>query len=218
MLNTLPHILSPMSAAWCGWTMLALFLCALFSEVMQPGVITQSPLSILARTERTYKEAPTNTLGQTLITLFRIGTLGMAICLSFHAGGMFRFSTFAAVCGMVVAAIIIKMICNQIIDYTFMLSRRFMPFYEQYGDLATIAACALYPCLLVFIRISQPQWSIWALGIIACAFVLVCIYRMARIYIRSLNAVLYVILYIATMELVPFGALLYLSSKMISSL
>jgi hypothetical protein len=45
--------------------------------------------------------------------------------------------------------------------------------------------------------------------------VLVCLYRMAGIYIRSLSAILYVLLYIATLEVVPFGALLYLSSKMI---
>ena len=195
---------------------MALFLCAVFSEVMQPGVITQSPLSILSRTERTYKDAPTNTLGQILISIFRIGTLAMAICLCFYEGGAFRFGSFAAVCGLVVAIIMAKMLCNILLDYTFMLSRRFMPVYEQYGDLATISACVLYPCLLVFIRIGRPELSRWALAIIAGAFVLVCLYRMARIYIRSLSAILYVALYIATMELVPFGALLYLSSKMIA--
>ena len=215
-MGSIAHILSPMSAAWCGWTMMALFLCAVFSEVMQPGVITQSPLSILARTERTYKDAPTNTLGQILISIFRIGTLAMAICLCFYAGGAFRFGTFAAVCGLIIAFILVKMLCNMLLDYTFMLSRRFMPIYEQYGDLATISSCALYPCLLIFIRIGQPELSRWALGIIAGAFVLVCLYRMARIYIQSLSAILYVALYVATMELVPFGALLYLSSKMIA--
>ena len=196
--------------------MMALFLCAVFSEVMQPGVITQSPLSILARTERTYKDAPTNTIGQLLISVFRIGTLAMSLCLCFYPGGAFRFGTFAAVCGLVVAFLLVKMLCNILLDYTFMLSRRFMPMYEQYGDLATIAACLLYPAMLVFIRIGRPELSRWALGIIAGAFVLVCLYRMARTYIRSLSAILYVALYIATMEIVPFGALLYLSSKMIS--
>ena len=204
-----------MSAAWCGWTMLLLFLCAVFSEVMQPGIITQSHVSILARTERTYKDAPTNTPAQFLISIFRIGTLAMAICLCEYAGGSFRFASFAAVCGLVLAFILLKMLCNILLDYTFSLSRRFMPVYEQYGDLATITACVLYPCLLVFMRIGRPELSLWALGIIAALFVLVCLYRMAGIYIRSLSAILYVLLYIATLEVVPFGALLYLSSKMI---
>lgn len=205
-----------MSAVWCGWTMFGLFLCAVFSEVLQPGIITQSPVSILARTERTYKDAPVNSLAQTLIAIFRIGTLAMAICLGFYAGGVFRFGTFAAVSGLVLAFILVKMLCNILLDYTFALSRRFMPIYEQYGDLATITACVLYPCLLVFVRIGQPALSLWALGIIAGLFVLVCLYRMARIYIRSLSAIFYVVLYIATLEIVPFGALLYLSSKMIA--
>ena len=94
-----------MSAAWCGWTMLLLFLCAVFSEVMQPGIISQSHVSIMARTERTYKDAPTNTPAQFLISIFRIGTLAMAICLCEYAGGSFRFASFAAVCGLVLAFI-----------------------------------------------------------------------------------------------------------------
>ena len=205
-----------MSAAWCGWTMLLLFLCAVFSEVLQPGVISQAYVSITARTERTYREAPTNTLAQMLISIFRIGTLAMAICLSFYAGKEFLFGTFAAVCGLIFAFILVKMLCNILLDYTFSLSRRFMPAYEQYSDLATITASVLFPCLLIFIRIGRPALSLWALGIIAGLFVLVCLYRMARIYIRSLSAILYVLLYVATLEIVPFGALLYLSSKMIA--
>ncbi len=205
-----------MSATWCGWTMLLLFLSAVFSEVMQPGIISQSPVSILARTERTYKDAPVNTLAQLLISIFRIGTLAMAICLSLYAGATFRFSLFAAVSGLVLLFILVKMGCNILLDYTFLLSRRFMPAYAQYGDLATITACVLFPCLLVFMRIGRPELSLWALGIIAGLFMLVCLYRMARIYIRSLSAILYVLLYIATLEIMPFGALLYLSSKMIA--
>ena len=168
-----------MSAAWCGWTMMLLFLCAVFSEVMQPGIISQSHVSIMARTERTYKDAPTNTPAQFLISIFRIGTLAMAICLCEYAGGSFRFASFAAVCGLVLAFILLKMLCNILLDYTFSLSRRFMPVYEQYGDLATITACVLYPCLLVFMRIGRPELSLWALGIIAALFVLVCLYSRA---------------------------------------
>ena len=164
MLNTeLSHIISPMSAPWSGWTLLVLFLCAVLGEFMQPGIITQATTSLWAKTDRTYKSAPTNTVGQLLISLFRFGTLGMAICMSLYTGASFSFVAFAAVCGLVFAVLIIKMLCNRLLDYTFMLSRRFMPIYEQYANIATIASCILYPGLLVLLRIGRPEYSIWVL-------------------------------------------------------
>ena len=49
--------MSPLSAPWCGLTMFALFLFAVLSEWLQPGVIAQSPLSVVVRAERSYKDA-----------------------------------------------------------------------------------------------------------------------------------------------------------------
>ena len=212
------HILSPMSASWCGWLMLVLFLCAVFSEVMQPGVITQSPVTILARTDRTYKEAPANSIGQILIAVFRIGTIALSLCLGFYDGGDFRFTIFATVCGIVLTVLIAKMLCNILLDYTFQLSRRFMPVYEQYGDMVTICTCILYICSLVFVRIGTPTLCLWALGAVSLVFTVMCLYRMARIYIQSPTAILYVVLYFCTLEVLPFAVLVFSSSKIISSL
>ena len=95
--------MSPLSAPWCGWTMLVLLLFAVLSEWLQPGVIAQSPVSILVRAERTYKDAPTSVMAQILITLFRIGTLAMLICLYFCESGSFPFTAFMAVSGIILA-------------------------------------------------------------------------------------------------------------------
>ena len=137
-MNGIAHLLSPMSAPWCGWTLFGLFLCAVFSEYMQPGIIRQAPLSLLAQTDRTYKDAPATFLGQTLLTIFRIGTLATAIYLSLYTEGVFRFVTFAAICGCTVAVLLVKMLCNRWLESTFQFSRHFAPFYEQYGDISTL--------------------------------------------------------------------------------
>lgn len=219
MLNTeLSHIISPMSAPWSGWTLLVLFLCAVLGEFMQPGIITQATTSLWAKTDRTYKSAPPNTVGQLLISVFRFGTLSMAICMSLYTGGSFSFVAFSAVCGLVFAVLIIKMLCNRLLDYTFMLSRRFMPIYEQFANIATIASCILYPGLLVLLRIGRPEYSIWVLGIITILFLVMIIYRLVRTYIQSLAAFVYVALYVATLEILPLAALYYISAKTISIL
>lgn len=215
MFDQIPHIISPLSAGWCGWTLFALFLCAVLSEFMQPGVIVKAHSSLFAHTDRTYKDAPTNTVGQLALSLFRIGTLAMAICFSLYTDGVFRFSAFAAISGLILALLLVKMLCNRLLDYIFSLSRRFSPMYEQYANISTIAAYLLYPCLLIMLRIGKPELVLWALAGVTVLFLLMCIYRMARTYIQSLAAIVYVALYICTLEVLPLGLLFYLSSKII---
>lgn len=210
------HILSPLSAPWCGWVMVGLFLCAVLSEVFQPGVIMQSPLSLIAQTERTYKDSPANFSGQLLISVFRIGTLSMALCMCFYGGGTFRFGAFAAICGLIVAFILLKMLCNILLDYTFQFNRRFASSYEHYANIATMSICVLYPGLLVLLRIGALSATQWVLGGTALMFLLLCGYRMARTYVYSPMALVYVILYIGTMEVLPLALLYYTSSQILS--
>lgn len=215
MIDQIPHIISPLSAGWCGWTMFVLFLCAVLSEFMQPGVITHAHSMLFAQTDRTYKEAPANTVGQLSLSIFRIGTLALAICISLYTNGVFRFAAFAAVCGLTLAILLIKMLCNRLLDYIFSFSRRFMSMYEQYANISTVATYLLYPCLLVMLRIGKPEFVLWALVVVTILFLMMCTYRMARTYIESLKAILYVAIYICTLEVLPLGLLFYLSSKII---
>lgn len=195
--------------------MLVLLLCAILSEYLQPGIITQAYISLRPRIERSYKDAPSNALSQALITLFRIGTLAMALCLSICQDRTFTFLVYLSVCALIVAVLALKMLCNVMVDHTFMLSRRFMPMYEHYSNIFTVVTILLYPCLLVVLRVDNPSACQWILGITMALFIALWIYRSARIFIISPVAILYFILYIVTLELLPIGALLYLSSQTI---
>lgn len=195
--------------------MMALFLCAVYAEFMQPGVISQAHSSLLAQNERTYKNAPTNLFGQTLITLFRIGSLAMGICICLCTAEHGSFAVYAAVCGLTVAVLIAKMICNSLVDYAFQISRRFMPAYEQYSDISTLSCCLLFPCLLVVLRLGNPTIGYWVLGCATAVFLLMWTFRVIRNYLRSPMAILYIALYICTLEVLPLGVLFYLASKTI---
>lgn len=207
-----------MSAPWCGWTLLVLLLCAIFGEYMQPGIITQAHTTLTAHTDRTYKEAPVNLQGQLLISLFRLGSLALAVCLCIPTGGTFTFGMFAVVCGWVIAILLVKLLLNALLDYTFMLSQRFPQANSQYRDIATLTACLLYAGVLLTLRIGDINISRWVFGSIAGIFILMCAYRMAVQFIRSLAASVYVALYICTLEVLPIGALLYFSSITIASI
>jgi len=193
--------------------MLFLLLCAILGEYLQPGAILQAVQSLRPRLERTYKDAPNNFMAQVLLSLFRIGTLSMGLCLCLCADSAFSLTAYAALCGVTIAVLAVKMTGDLIVDYTFMVSRRFMPMYEHYANIFTLTTCALYPCLLVLLRVGSTTGSRWVLGIMAVLFLSLWIYRSVHAYINSPIAIVYYILYIVTLEVLPIGALLYLSEQ-----
>lgn len=217
-MNGITHIVSMVNAPWCGWTMLVLFLCALFSEVFQPGLLTQAASSLLAKTNRTYKAAPNNFMGQLLVNIFRMGTLGMALCMCFSESSTTHFLTLLIVCGVLLSVLAVKMLCNVIVDYTFQLSRHYMPIYEHYANLMTLAMMVLYPAVLVLMHWGTPLAARWTLGIMAVLFLCMWIYRSARIFLVSPLALVYLIIYILTLEVLPMAGLYILTAQIISRL
>ena len=212
-MESIAHIVSPLNAAWSGWTMFVLLLFAVVGEFLQPGVITKSGASLRVRIERAYKDAPTNYMSQFLITLFRIGTFAMGLCLCLCSDDTFTFGAFMAMCTVIFVVIAVKMFCNVILDYTFDISRRFGAVYEHFANIFTMVASVLYPCLLVLLRIGNQVGSRWTVGVAASIFVMLWIYRSAQTFINTPMAILYFILYIITLEILPIGVLLYLSSQ-----
>ena len=213
------HILTSVSAGWCGWTMLGLLLCVIISEALQPGAVTGAWMIFQAQSSnRAYKAAPDNFMGQLLVAIFRIGSLAMALCLCFDTGASFTFVKFAIAFGVILVAFCIKMLCNQWMDYTFMLSRRFEDIYVQYGHIVTLLAIVLYIGSMILIHVSNPIAARWVLGIAVCLFELMLIYRSVQVFYSSLLSVLYLLLYIITLEALPLGAVWYVASLIISVL
>lgn len=196
--------------------MFLLLLFAVLSEVFQPGVITQAHVSLFAHSDRNYKESPTTFMGQVFISLFRIGTLAMALCLSLYTEGHFSFGAYAAVCGLILAVLLIKMFCNGLLNFTFMLSRRNSVVYEHYANIATIVTTLLYPITLVLLRVGSPIAGQWVLGIVALLFIVMWVYRGGRLLISSPMAIFYFAVYMCTLEILPLAVLYVSSAKLIT--
>lgn len=214
-MNSIDHIVSLLNAPWCGWTMLVLLLSVVLAEWAQPGIIRQTPVSLLARTDRTYKEAPSNFPGLFFITLFRIGTPAMALCLCFCSPGHTSFAAFGVCCGIIIGVMLIKWLCNRLIDYTFSLTRHFGAIQEHYRNIYTLAMVILYPMLLILFRWANPLAAKWVTGIVIVLFLLAWFFRAARTCFISPKAMLYLPAYFVTMELLPIAMIVYLSAQTI---
>jgi len=203
------------SAGWCGWLLLALGICAVVGEVFQPGVISSASESLFAHSNRTYKQAPDNFPGQMLLTLFRIGVPAMALCLFIDAHSLAAYGVAVA---MTVAVLVVKRLCNQLLDYTFRLRVAAGGVRTHYANIGTLSSLILYVCLLVLLQTGSVTANRWTIGICALLFVGMVAYRLARIYVTDAKAILYVGIYILTLEVLPLGALVVLTSQMTTNL
>ena len=214
-MGSIAHIETIYSAGWCGWLLLALGICAVIGEVFQPGVISSASESLFAPSNRTYKQAPDNFPGQLLLTLFRVGIPAMALCLFIDVHSMAAYGVAVA---MIVALLLVKMVCNQLSDYTFHLRVAAGGVRTHYANIGTLSSLVIYVCLLVLLQVGSANVNRWVLGLCALLFVGMVTYRLARIYVNDLRTILYLGIYIMTLEVLPLCALVVITSQMTTNL
>lgn len=214
-MGSIAHIETIYSAGWCGWLMLALGFCAVMGEVFQPGVISSASESLFAHANRTYKQAPDNFPGQMLLTLFRIGIPALALCLFLDVHSLAAYGVAAA---MMVAMMVVKRLCDRVLDYTFHLRVAAGGVRTHYANIGTLSSMMLYVCLLVLLQTGSVTANRWIIGICALLFVMMVTYRLARIYVTDAKAILYLGIYILTLEVLPLGALVVITSQMTTNL
>ena len=198
--------------------MLALLLFGIMAELFQPGVITQAKSSLSAQGDRLYKESPNTFVGQLMITLFRLGVITMAVYLCCDRTERFSFTGFWVIFGIVLGVSVVKMLMNIGTDYTFRLSKQFGNGYEHYGNILTLGTLLLYPVVLVLMRFGEPVLNRWIIGGIGVLFIATWIYCAFRQFVHSLRAILYLLVYIATVEILPWMFVYMLSNQIISQI
>ena len=192
------HIATLYSAGWFGWAMMLLATCAVLSEVFQPGVISSVTASVFALSDRTYKQTP------------RLGTpallLIMAIDDRFDSAGN-GLLCYTIALAMTIGIMMIKMLCNGLIDYTFTLRAFAAGVTTHYANIATLSALVQFPMMLILPLFGSLTVNRWAAGISAALFIGLITYRLARIYLSGAKAIGYILIYVLTLEVLPVGAL-----------
>ena len=214
-MDFIPHISSLLTATWNGWWMLGLLLSAIISEVVQPGAVTNASSSVTTMANRTYHLAPHNFFGQLFISIFRIGTFTMALCMSFYTTGVFKFRNYMLIFGVALAFILVKMLLNKILEFAFSLHRRNEAAYEHYANLYTVTMLVFYPCELVLIHWYNVVVNRWVFGILLALSGLAWVVRCCRMYITKPADIFYVLLYNMTLEALPLCGVVYITSKLI---
>ena len=200
--------------------MLGLPICAILAGVFQPAVIRQGFVSLFSKVERSYNDSPMNYIGQALLFVFRAGIVGMAIYLFtynsqlvMHANSSeFLFSRYMTIMGAVAAMEVVKYLVSLLLNYTFQLSRQFATLFAHYTYVSTSICCVLYPLLLLIIYFGSQALTTIGLCVMMSVCWLVLFIKWIRVFFTDISSVVYVVLYILTIEVLPLLTLTYIFS------
>lgn len=192
--------------------MLGLLGCAALAELFQPAVIRQCFGNVFSKVERSYNDSPMQYVGQVWLFLFRIGVVSMAVCLFTYRGGTFALARYGIIAGAVCAMEVVKYLLCRLLNYTFRLSNQFATLFAHYTYVNTTVCCVLYPLVLLIIRLNVPLFSTVSLCIAAGAFVMLLIVKLLRVFLKDALSFVYILLYILTIEVLPFLVIIVLFS------
>lgn len=204
----LPHISSPISAPWVAWVMLCLLLCCVLAEIVQRGAIVQAFSTLFSKMERAYGDAQQNMLEQLIIMVFCIGSFAMALYLFTYRGGDFRFATYMLTSALVLCVDVIKWAVSALVNYTFGISKRLAQLSTHRNNMQTVICILFYTASLCLLRVGNQEVVRWVLGGCAVvALVLICI-KWIRVFCVDIRSLLYILLYVLTLEVLPLLVLL----------
>ena len=220
--------------------MLGLPICAILAGVFQPAVIRQGFVSLFSKVERSYNDSPMNYIGQALLFVFRAGIVGMAIYLFTYNSDLatqvnsseplwcgsrlvgitlptappmeFLFSRYMTIMGAVAAMEVVKYLVSLLLNYTFQLSRQFATLFAHYTYVSTSICCVLYPLLLLIIYFGSQALTTIGLCVMMSVCWLVLFIKWIRVFFTDIASVVYVVLYILTIEVLPLLTLTYIFS------
>ena len=208
-------ISTPISEAWPMWLMFFLLLCVVLAEVLQPGTLRLAFRTTFTRLERTFGDRANNFMSSLLMNTFRVGTIAMALYVFFYHSAPFSMLTYCYIVVLLVGILFVKMLVSWLVSYTFEMRRSMVVFLPQYDNLWTILSIVLYPLTLLYINVSGSVALYWICVAAVVLFVVMIVFKMMQNYYTGPQSLIYLVLYVLTLEFVPFGAI-FLSVKAIA--
>ena len=203
MPTAIPLISSPISEAWTSWILLLLLFLAVLANASQSGVVMSSFSTIFTKPDRSYTDIQRTGIGQISLHIFQLGTLSFAYYLFAYTYGDFSISRFGAITLFLTMIYGLKALLMWLVQYTFQLQKTCPNAGAHYTNLVTVLCCVLYPFLLIMQNAGATSFLKWCVGLIACVFVLLVLYKWCRAYLDSPLTLIYIVLSVVTLEVLP---------------
>lgn len=203
--------------------MLGLLVLATVAHAMQPQAIATGFRSIFTTGDRnsTFIDSDMDRRAQILMIFLSICTFSMAVYVSLLANtgaGEYSFRTFGLIVLITLGILTVRMLLELLVAFTFVPPSAVHTLLYHYYHLTVCTVIIHYPVVLLclFWSALTPGAIILLNGTILALYMLGLLIKTCWILMRSLRSLLYILVFIITLELTPFLAVFGLAYRLIT--
>lgn len=213
------RISSPLSESWVFIVYTILLLFVYLASKISPGMISVSFKTLFSNKERDnmFFDLSPNFRSQFLIDSFIIGIIALNLQLFSYRNGQFSVIDYVQICVLVIAYFLVKLLIIRILCSTFWGKNVFSLITIHYQRILISTSVLLIPTTLLAIYFSQnyPIFVNATYIIILIFYLLTLIIKIIRLFFNKILASFYIFLYLCTLEILPFFALLDVAKKIL---
>ncbi len=200
------HITTLYSSAAVAWLFLGLLMCALGAYVAYPPYWKDCLTAVFSKIMRRYTDTAK---WQPIILshLFLIGTLSLSFSIALYQVNMplgYMMTGMAIIIGL---WLLLRLLIARWLGYIFSIPHEAGAIQEDSVSLMMVGSILLYLICCLEILFPNPALTHVLFGIVVCLYVVAMGIKVFISYVRSLQTLVYVLLYIVTFEIIPLGAL-----------
>ena len=210
-LTEIIRISTAQSEPWTAWVMLALLILFIAGNTIANNAVGTALAQLFTTKERDiFLQSNNNLTAQTILTIFKICTLSLAI-FYLTATGYFAFTKYLIVVLLTAAYTLLKLVCSLFLGYVFSLRQQYDFALQQYQNLTLCFSVLLYVILLL--SIFAPFMSVFstkiAISVLLIAFIIMWIIKALQLFLSRPFVILYIFLYLCTLEALPLLSLCF---------
>lgn len=208
-MEMISRISSPLSESWVSWVMLLLLIFFVINRMYLPeisGVIR----GVSSRGDRTYASRDNRPY---ITWLYKIGTLALGVHLVWvrNEDGIVC-GDFGIIVGILTCVLLLQWLLVHITARVFLTHRQVENAIEQRTMISNAICALIMPLLLVFLYQIDVLNGI-LIAILLIGYVGVIFVRALQLFYKNLLTVLYILLYIISLEVIPLvGIVLWIQN------
>ncbi len=219
-METLLRTSSPYSESWSAWIMLLILCVIVLSFFLQPNIIKNSFHNLWENSLRgnQLNRISFTLIGGLLLALSHVLIFSMLIYLCYASvHEQFFISGYLLTCGLFLCMWGVKEVLFRIVSFVF-FSEEVLQTYHYYQLTRNTCMCFVgYPMLLLMMF--TPWFSPLAIHIIVIVFFsmlfVLTVLKLFRLFSFRILDILYILLYLCTLEMLPFVGWVYTTYRML---
>lgn len=216
-MNSVLRISSPLSEPWVGWTMLFLLLCFAIINSREKDLFRSFFHGFMTQMERNYGDSAPDVITAVTMHIFKVGVLAFVAYAGMNVGGEFSLVGYGIVVACVVGIVLLKRLAIRVMVFVFELHRRAVLPMDFYNRLWLLLCIVLYPLMLVLVYFDAMMLLRIFTYILLGVYLVLLIVKCSRTCFVKPISVVYIFLYVLTVEVLPIVSMIGVMNKMICS-